>query len=120
VKNAILWSDGTEVTNNASTPVISNSVVQGGYAGGTNIITSDPKLSSLGNYGGNTQTIPLLPGSSAMNTGNDAVCSAAVGALDYGAGGKDQRGIARPQGTHCDIGAYEYVPKLLFLPLILR
>jgi hypothetical protein len=31
----------------------------------------------------------------------------------------DQRGLARPQGDGCDIGAYEAVPDV-YLPLILR
>ncbi|MBE3067867.1 MAG: hypothetical protein IMZ73_10660, partial [Chloroflexi bacterium] len=60
-----------------------------------------------------TQTIPLLAGSSAIDTGNDATCA-----------GTDQRGIARPQGAHCDIGAFELVDTTsmltIFLPLILR
>ncbi len=73
--------------------------MQGGYPRSTctNIITADPLLGALGNYGGFTQTIPLLAGSSAIDTGNDAVCPAT-----------DQRGVTRPQGAHCDIGAYEY------------
>ena len=88
---------------------MSDSVVQGGYAGGTNIITTDPKLGTLGNYGGSTQTIPLLAGSSAIDAGNDATCPAT-----------DQRGVGRPQGAHCDIGAYEVAVYSAFLPLILR
>jgi hypothetical protein len=64
-------------------------------------------LGALGNYGGSTQAIPLQAGSSAIDAGNDTICQAAVGAPNYGAGGLDQRGVARPQGAHCDIGAYE-------------
>jgi len=70
-------------------------------------INADPKLGALANNGGPTQTLALLPGSAAIGAGLDATCSAAVGAPNYGAGGLDQRGIARPQGTHCDIGAFE-------------
>jgi predicted outer membrane repeat protein len=80
----------------SSSPIVSDSVVQDGYVGGTNIIITDPKLGTLGNYGGSTQTIPLLAGSSAIDTGNNATCAAT-----------DQRGVVRPQGAHCDIGAYE-------------
>jgi hypothetical protein len=58
-------------------------------------------LGTLGNYGGSTQTIPLLPGSPAINAGNDAFCAVtSVNNLDL-------RGVARPFGTHCDIGAFE-------------
>ena len=102
IHNTILWgntaADGAQIYNDASAPVVSDSVVEGGYAGGTNIIMADPMLGTLGNYGGFTETIPLLIGSSAIDTGNDANCPAT-----------DQRGITRPQGLHCDIGAFEYV-----------
>ncbi|MGI8857866.1 MAG: choice-of-anchor Q domain-containing protein [Thermomicrobiales bacterium] len=64
----------------------------------------NPLLAPLGNYGGPTQTIPLLPGSPAIDAGKDATCAAA---LPTGAGGKDQRGVTRPVGAHCDIGAFE-------------
>jgi hypothetical protein len=67
-------------------------------------------LGTLGNYGGSTQTVPLLAGSDGIDWGYDELCVAAIGAPDYGAGGFDQRGVERPQGAHCDIGAYEYVP----------
>jgi M6 family metalloprotease-like protein len=97
IRNTILWgntasSAGAQIYGSSN---LSYSVVQGGYPG-TNIITTNPFLGTLGNYGGSTQTIPLLPGSSAFNAGNDATCAAT-----------DQRGIPRPQGMHCDIGAFE-------------
>ncbi len=50
----------------------------------------------LGNYGGPTSTVPLLPGSVAINAGTSI--SAPV---------VDQRGIARPQLAAVDVGAYE-------------
>ena len=104
IRNTILWGNtaGTQIFNDGSSPVVSDSVVQDGCPAGstcTNIITADPRLGPLGDYGygGSTQTIPLLPGSSAIDSGNDAICPAT-----------DQRGLARPKGAHCDIGAYEY------------
>jgi len=72
---------------------VSYSIVDGGYAGGTNI-NVDPKLSTLGNYGGFTQTIPLLPGSSAIDA-TSSNCPA-----------QDQRGKTRST-PNCDIGAFE-------------
>ncbi len=103
IHNAIFWSNtavysGAQIyASNSDLLSVSDSVVQDGYEGaGMNIYTGDPKLGALGNYGGFTQTFPLLAGSSAINLGNDAVCPAT-----------DQRGVARPQNTHCDIGAYE-------------
>jgi hypothetical protein len=121
IRNTIFWGNtasenGAQIYNDCSTPVVSDSVVQGGCPVGstcTNIITTDPMLGALGNYGGFTQTIPLLVGSSAINTGNDATCAAT-----------DQRGVIRPQGAHCDIGAFEVLSDTkvftIFLPLILH
>jgi hypothetical protein len=65
-----------------------------------------PRLDPAGlqSNGGPTQTIALLPGSPAINAGNDAICAAApVNQLD-------QRGFTRPGTghTHCSIGAYEF------------
>ena len=66
---------------------------------------TDPRLeplrakAALPNHGGFTPTLALLPGSPAIDAGDDAVCPAT-----------DQRGVARPQGAACDIGAYEFQP----------
>ncbi|HMZ08350.1 MAG TPA: choice-of-anchor Q domain-containing protein [Anaerolineales bacterium] len=67
-------------------------------------ISADPKLSALANNGGPTQTLALLPGSPAIDAGDDDECSASK------VNNLDQRGITRPYGSHCDIGAYEYDP----------
>jgi uncharacterized delta-60 repeat protein/CSLREA domain-containing protein len=64
---------------------------------GTPSTTADPKLGPLADNGGFTQTMVIQPGSPAIDSGNDVECSAT-----------DQRGVPRPQGSHCDIGAYEY------------
>lgn len=59
----------------------------------------DPKLSSLAYNYGPTQTMALLPGSTAIDAVlNPFSCLAA-----------DQRGVLRPQGPRCDIGAFEYI-----------
>ena len=55
---------------------------------------ANPVLGTLGNYGGPTQTIPLLPGSLAIGKGDPAQ-----------AGTTDQRGYTR--GSSVDIGAFE-------------
>jgi hypothetical protein len=67
---------------------------------------TDPKLRKLGNHGGPTQTMSLLPGSPAIDAGNPNGCTD-----DKGNPLKtDQRGWPRP-GKHdtgaCDIGAFE-------------
>ena len=60
-------------------------------------INSAAQIGPLANNGGPTWTHALLAGSPAIDAGNDATCPAT-----------DQRGVNRPQGTHCDIGSYEY------------
>lgn len=59
----------------------------------------DPKLGTLGDNGGTTQTMSLAPDSQAINKGLDTNCPAT-----------DERGITRPQGKHCDSGAFELEP----------
>ncbi len=62
---------------------------------------TDLKLGTLGDYGGPTQTIPLLPGSSAIDAIPLTSGNCSVGET------YDQRTVTRPQGTGCDIGAFE-------------
>lgn len=69
---------------------------------------ANANLGPLQDNGGDTPTHALQPGSQALDAGSDAICAAAVGAPNYGAGGKDQRDVSRPQFAHCDIGAYEH------------
>jgi hypothetical protein len=59
---------------------------------------ADPLLAPLQANGGPTSTLALLGASPAIDAG-DASCL-----------GSDQRGVARPQGAACDIGAYELAP----------
>ena len=86
---------GNRAIDNGGMVSVTYSDVQGGYAG-TNILSTDPLLGTLGDYGGFTPTIPLLPGSSAINAGNPAYCT----------GGSDQRGVSYVDT--CDIGSFEY------------
>ena len=76
----------------------------------------DPMLGQLQDNGGPTDTMAPALGSAAINAGDDTVCAAPVG--DGGAGGRDQRGVVRPQGRHCDIGAVEVAHgiRLLYEP----
>lgn len=61
----------------------------------TDVIGVDPLLAPLADNGGPTPTRALLPGSPALDAG--AIACAAT----------DQRGMPRPQGPACDIGAFE-------------
>lgn len=56
----------------------------------------NPHLGALANNGGPTQTHALLTSSPAIDGGANTDCP-----------GTDQRGITRPQGARCDIGAVE-------------
>ncbi len=129
--NYALYGPGVRVQNDAGVLTIANSILLGswtGYAGtctigvgvivsgGHNIdsantcgfaaegdlIDTDPLLGALADNGGPTWTRALQAVSPAIDAGDDAVCGAAP--VD----GVDQRGVSRPQGVHCDIGAYEY------------
>ncbi|HEX8999155.1 MAG TPA: choice-of-anchor Q domain-containing protein, partial [Blastocatellia bacterium] len=83
--------DGTFVSQGNN--LIGNTTGGTGF-GGTDLLNVSALLGSLSNYGGTTSTIPLLPGSLAINAGTST-----------GAPGTDQRGIARVGSV--DIGAFE-------------
>ena len=58
----------------------------------------DPKLGPLEDNGGPTPTHALRPGSPAINHIPAEDCEVTT----------DQRGVPRPQGPRCDIGAFEF------------
>ena len=113
-------TNGGGVYNLSGTVTVTNSIIAastGGNCGGAftdgghniddgatcgfgalSMSNMNPLLDPAGlqNNGGPTRTIALLPGSPAINAA--AGCPAT-----------DQRGIARPQDSACDIGAYEFV-----------
>lgn len=76
------------------------------------LISCDPLLGPLHDNGGGSWTHALLAGSPARERGDDATCAPT-----------DQRGVPRPQGFACDIGAFEaeivYVARML-LPVAWR
>ena len=117
--NVILWGNsatqaGNQIHNTGSAAAtIDHSLVQGsggsgnwdaalGIDGGGNL-DADPLLGPLGDHGGLTPTrLPGMPGA-AIDAGTCA-----------GAPSHDQRGVARPQGAACDIGAVELVLDRIF------
>ena len=87
-------------------------LVDGGYnldtaascgfsAANHSLSNANPMLQALASNGGPTQTMALSPGSAAL----DVIPSATAGC----GGTTDQRGISRPQGPGCEIGAYELI-----------
>jgi hypothetical protein len=69
-----------------------------GFTASTSISGVDPQLNPLGNYGGPTQTMPPAVGSPILDR---------IPAGGPGCPGTDQRGVPRPQGSACDMGAVE-------------
>ncbi len=63
---------------------------------GTQLAPVEAKLGNLGDNNSSTRTHALLAGSPALDAGNPATCATT-----------DQRGVTRPQGAACDIGAFE-------------
>lgn len=101
IRNAIFWgNNSTEITSDGTGSItINDSIVQGGCPSGatcSNVLNANPLLGALASNGGFTQTMALGFGSPAINAGNNATCAST-----------DQRGVARPQGAACDMGAYE-------------
>ncbi len=71
-----------------------------GFTDPTDQVNTDPLLGPLQNNGGPTQTCAITDSSPAFDRGsNDPDFMPPT----------DQRGITRPQGAYCDIGAYELV-----------
>ncbi|HEX7104222.1 MAG TPA: choice-of-anchor Q domain-containing protein [Nitrolancea sp.] len=109
--NTIVANNGTVGCDASQTSV--GGIVDGGHnldsgdtcgfsAGNGSLSNTDPQFSSgLSDQGGPTQVMPLVPSSPAVDAGDDTVCAGDL------VNGLDQRGVARPQGTHCDIGAVE-------------
>lgn len=65
-----------------------------------NILGENPLLGPLADNGGETWTHALLEGSPAIDTVPITICTMTI----------DQRGVSRPQGPACDIGAFELAP----------
>jgi hypothetical protein len=91
---------------NPSTPQLGTNVVDDGFNLSSDpaapfdhpqsLTGTDPLIGPLADNGGPTRTMALLSGSPAIDAGDDANCPPT-----------DQRGVSRPFGVRCDIGAFE-------------
>ncbi|MFZ5923061.1 MAG: choice-of-anchor Q domain-containing protein [Chloroflexota bacterium] len=98
-------STGGDCFNNSTIGTNTSNLVEDGSCSAS--LSGDPNLRGIASNGGRTSTMALAPGSPALDAGNDAACSGSP------VNGLDQRGVARPQGAHCDIGAYEAAASLV-------
>jgi hypothetical protein len=72
---------------------------QCGLGASGDLVGANPQLGPLQDNGGPAFTQALLAGSPAIDAGLNSSCPST-----------DERGVARPQGLACDIGAYEVAP----------
>ena len=81
--------------------LVRNNPTSGGLSAAAVVSTADPLLANLASNGGPSQTLALLPGSPAIDAGNDAVLSSTNPLLT------DQRGLARTRARHPRLAAFE-------------
>jgi hypothetical protein len=112
LQNTLVAHNGTTATNCSGVLVSNGHNLEYGntcHLTATGDITdTNPLLGPL-TYDSSTWAHPLQEDSPAIDAG---ICVAGVTT--------DQRGVTRPQGSACDIGAYEWSRRLVYLPLILR
>jgi hypothetical protein len=107
IYESIFWPGTSSIVNNGgSTSIIQDSLLAGICPVGATctriLIATDPLLYPLADNGGLTKTMALAAGSPAVDYGGG----------NHACASTDQRGVTRPQGEHCDIGALERVLRL--------
>ena len=91
-------NSSNDCRNNGGTvnaPIENRNLIDNNIGCGSPVSGANPTLADLGDYGGNTQTMPLLVGSPAIDAGDNATCATT-----------DQRG--KPRYGTCDLGAVEF------------
>ncbi len=107
LRNTILAGNQTENCSGTATPAVTSlghnleSGATCGFTGAGDVSNVDPLLGGLLPNGATSvvRTHALAAGSPAIDTGDAVTCPAT-----------DARGVARPQGAVCDIGAFELQP----------
>lgn len=98
ISNSIVWKSGAAFNDGGSVPVVKNSILQGGYGAGVDIIDSDPYFVDTIIY-----DFQLRSCSPAIDAGTFI-------AIDY-----DYNGQGRIQLDSIDIGAYEYYGQIIYV-----
>lgn len=99
IKNCILWDNTIEIINRNSNPTVSNSIIKGGYSGGTNIINANPNFIDQNN---NYRLSLCSPG---INHGSNIGINEI---LDFSLNKRIQHDVI-------DAGAYEYNSKIIYV-----
>jgi hypothetical protein len=81
-----------------------------GFTAPGDLVVADAMLGPLADNGGPTDTHALLPGSPAIDAGSPGCPPPAA----------DQRGVARPQGGTCEIGAFELEIEIIPVQIDIR
>lgn len=100
-------SDGYNISDDASCTFLTQT-------GDRNSTAPGLSSSGLANNGGPTDTVALVAGSPAINAIPVIDCTDTNG----NAVTTDQRGVRRPQGGACDVGAFEYFHSLYPIPAV--
>ncbi len=109
IKNSIVGNNTSAVGPNCQiaagtfTPSGVNLATDTSCPGFASVTSAQLNLGPLANNGGPMETHALLSGSVAI----DAVPSGQCTNLASAPVTQDQRGVSRPQGSNCDVGAYE-------------
>jgi hypothetical protein len=110
LRNVLLSNNGTENCANTGGTLNTDAFSMSSDAtcgSATQKTVGEINLGPLADNGGSTQTMALPLDSAAIDAGDNTVCPAT-----------DQRGVTRPQGGQCDVGAFEVVK--VNLPVILK
>lgn len=115
IENSIIWNNTDPASpgsvssiSGGGTPVVSYSLVQGGFAGGTNILDADPQFTDPAQY-----NFVQRKGSPATNAGNPATdLSAFAKNVDDTPLGLD--GNRRLTSQAIDLGPYEVTPSAIW------
>jgi predicted outer membrane repeat protein len=104
IQNTIIADStgGADCTSTSPLGVNTHNLIKDGSC--SPMLSGNPMLGPLQNNGGTTPTMALLPGSPAIDAGDDSVVGAPLGLTT------DQRGPGFPRkvGAHVDIGAFEF------------